>query len=57
MTFSIDATAKQHLCTGYKSEKINNYMFLGHTVGYYVYAVQGKYEENIEDHYGTGQVK
>lgn len=32
-------------------------MFLGHTVGYCVFVVQGKYGENIEDHYDTGQVK
>lgn len=37
--------------------KINKYMFLGHTVGYCVYVVQEKYGENIEDHYGTDQVK
>lgn len=32
-------------------------VFLGHTVGYYVYVVPGKYEENIEDHCVTDQVK
>lgn len=32
-------------------------MFPGHTVVYCAYVVRGKYEENIEDLYDTGQAE
>lgn len=32
-------------------------IFLGRMVGYCAYVVPGKYDENTEDHYDTGQVK